>query len=101
MGTLFIIYSRRQLKHGSYSGDAQTDLIPHRVYLMLDNSPYISIYMYIKLDKQSGIPTVKPSKTATLKIPNNGFLPITVGNLAFHFDCTPVGRTSDSMTVPT
>ena len=27
--------------------------------------------------------------------------PITVGNFAFLFDCTPVGRTSDSMTVPT
>ena len=27
--------------------------------------------------------------------------PITVGNFAFFFYCTPVGRTSDSMTVPT
>ena len=27
--------------------------------------------------------------------------PITVGNFAFPFNCTPVGRTSDSMTVPT
>ena len=27
--------------------------------------------------------------------------PITVGNFAFLFNCTPVGRTSDSMTVPT
>ena len=27
--------------------------------------------------------------------------PITVGNFAFVFNCTPVGRTSDSMTVPT
>ena len=27
--------------------------------------------------------------------------PITVGNFVFLFDCTPVGRTSDSMTVPT
>ena len=27
--------------------------------------------------------------------------PITVGNCAFLFNCTPVGRTSDSMTVPT
>ena len=27
--------------------------------------------------------------------------PITVGNFAFLFDCTPVGRTSDSMMVPT
>ena len=27
--------------------------------------------------------------------------PITVGNFAFFFICTPVGRTSDSMTVPT
>ena len=27
--------------------------------------------------------------------------PITVGNFAFLFDCTPVGRTSDSMIVPT
>ena len=26
---------------------------------------------------------------------------ITVGNFAFLFYCTPVGRTSDSMTVPT
>ena len=32
-----------------------------------------------------------------------GFLynPITVGNFAFLFNCTPVGRTSDSMMVPT
>ena len=27
--------------------------------------------------------------------------PMTVGNLAFLFHCTPAGRTSDSMTVPT
>ena len=27
--------------------------------------------------------------------------PITVDNFAFLFNCTPVGRTSDSMTVPT
>ena len=27
--------------------------------------------------------------------------PIMVGNFAFLFNCTPVGRTSDSMTVPT
>ena len=27
--------------------------------------------------------------------------PITVGNFAFLFNYTPVGRTSDSMTVPT
>ena len=27
--------------------------------------------------------------------------PITVGNIAFLFNCTPVARTSDSMTVPT
>ena len=27
--------------------------------------------------------------------------PITIGNFAFPFNCTPVGRTSDSMTVPT
>ena len=26
---------------------------------------------------------------------------VTVGNFAFLFNCTPVGRTSDSMTVPT
>ena len=28
-------------------------------------------------------------------------IPITVGNFAFLFNCTPVGRTSDSVTVPT
>ena len=27
--------------------------------------------------------------------------PITVGNFAFLFNCTPVGQTSDSMMVPT
>ena len=27
--------------------------------------------------------------------------PITCGNFAFLFDCTPAGRISDSMTVPT
>ena len=27
--------------------------------------------------------------------------PITVGNFAFLFNCTPVGLTSDSMTAPT
>ena len=27
--------------------------------------------------------------------------PITIGNFAFLFNCTPVGRTSDSMMVPT
>ena len=27
--------------------------------------------------------------------------PISVGNFVFLFNCTPVGRTSDSMTVPT
>ena len=28
-------------------------------------------------------------------------IPITVGNFAFLFYCAPMGRTSDSMTVPT
>ena len=28
-------------------------------------------------------------------------IPITVGNFAFFINCMPVGRTSDSMTVPT
>ena len=27
--------------------------------------------------------------------------PITIGKFVFLFNCTPVGRTSDSMTVPT
>ena len=27
--------------------------------------------------------------------------PFTVGNFAFLFNCTPMGRTSESMTVPT
>ena len=27
--------------------------------------------------------------------------PITIGNFAFLFNCTPVDQTSDSMTVPT
>ena len=31
----------------------------------------------------------------------NKINPITVGNFAFLFNCTPVGRTSDSMMVPT
>ena len=30
-----------------------------------------------------------------------GLNPITVGNFAFLFNCTPVSRTSDSMMVPT
>ena len=29
------------------------------------------------------------------------FNPITVNNFAFHFNCTPVGRASDSMMAPT
>ena len=38
----------------------------------------------------------------TISIQNNIAIavnPITVGNFAFRFNCTPVGRTSDSMTV--
>ena len=38
------------------------------------------------------LPMEKPQKA--------GFF-ITVGNFAFLINCTPVGRTSDSMTVPT
>ena len=43
----------------------------------------------------------------TAKIANANFdytecvNPISVGNFAFLFNCTPVGRTSDSMMVPT
>ena len=30
-----------------------------------------------------------------------GFFPIMIGSFAFLFNCTPVGQTSDFMTVPT
>ena len=49
-------------------------------------SHYKKIATYIHVLQQTACLVVKP---------------ITVGNFAFLFNCTPVGRTSDSMTVPT
>ena len=46
--------------------------------------------------KKSGYNINALQKTAFLVVN-----PITVGNIAFLFNCTPVGRTSDSMTVLT
>ena len=52
----------------------------------------ISYYMYKKIGYNINV----LQQTARLVVN-----PITVGNFAFFFNCTPVGRTSDSMMVPT
>ena len=56
------------------------------------SSPLVQISHYIKI----GYNIYVLQQTACLVVN-----PITVGNFAFLFNCTPVGRTSDSMTVPT
>ena len=60
-----------------------------------------SYVFYIKLE-QSNTSLFMAGKRGLLQ--QNACLvvgPITVGGFAFLFNCTPVGRTSDSMTVPT
>ena len=53
-------------------------------------------FKIISYNKKIGYNINVSQRTACLMVN-----PITVGNFAFLFNCTPVGRTSDSMTVPT
>ena len=53
-----------------------------------NNWPVQSDFLLVQL--------IVPKQTACLVVN-----PITVGNFAFLFNCTPVGRTSDSVMVPT
>ena len=57
-----------------------------RIYFLLDYNLYKKIGCNINVLQQTACLVVNP---------------ITVGSFAFLFRCTPVGRTSDSMKVPT
>ena len=61
--------------------------------LYLDSAQFIKIISHYK---KIGYNINVLQQTACLVVN-----PITVGNFAFLFNCTPVGRTSDSMMVPT
>ena len=68
-------------------------ILLHGVISLPDATPYDKIISHYK---KVGYNINVLQQTACLVVN-----PITVGNFAFLFNCTPVGRTSDSMMVPT
>ena len=54
-----------------------------------------------KTTEEFGVSSFSHKHSQKIFLSNLVVSPITVGYLAFLFNCTPVGRASDSMTVPT
>ena len=70
-----------------------TLITAYRINVVFVNAQFIKIISHYK---KIGYNINVLQQTACLVVN-----PITVGNFAFLFNCTPVGRTSDSMMVPT
>ena len=83
---------RQRLSEPEFSGD----LVYKLKKIVGSNSFSAQFIKIISYNKKIGYYINVMQQTACL-VAN----PITVGNFAFLFNCTPVGRTSNSMTVPT
>ena len=91
----------RKAKFTSAIGKFGFDLIlyVHSTIFQLCGTVFLGSAQFIKIIshyKKIGYNINVLQQTACLVVN-----PITVGNFAFLFNCTPVGRTSDSMMVPT
>ena len=83
-----VLYLKRT-SHYVYSYEVQYFKVIWSMYVIL-------LWFLISHYKKIGYNINVLQQTACLVVN-----PITVGNFAFLFNCTPVGRTSDSMMVPT
>ena len=84
------------LRQGLLEPDFYGDLVYKLKKIVGSNNFSAQFIKIISHYKKSGYNINVLQQTACLVIN-----PITVGNFAFLFNCTPVGRTSDSMMVPT
>ena len=84
------------LRQGLSEPDFYGDLVYKLKKIVGSNNFSAQFIKIISHYKKIGYNTYVLQQTACLVVN-----PITVGNFAFLFNCTPVGRTSDSMMVPT
>ena len=84
------------LRHGHSEPEFYGDLVYKLKMIVGSNNFSAQFIKIISHYKKIGYNINVLQQTACLVVN-----PITVGNFAFLFNCTPVGRTSDSMTVPT
>ena len=92
----FQIGLKSLLRQGLLEPDFYGDLVYKVMGIVGSNifsGQFIKIISYYK---KIGYNNIVLQQTACLVVN-----PITVGNFAYLFNCTPVGWTSDSMTVPT
>ena len=89
-----IVKIRFLLRQGLSETDFYGDLVYKLKKIVGSNNFSAQFIKTISHYKKIGINVLQ--QTACLEVN-----PITVGNFAFLFNCTPVGRTSDSMMVPT
>ena len=90
------IFERRQQRQGLSEPDFYGDLVYKLKKIVGSNNFSAQFIKIISHYKKIGYNINVLQQTACLVVN-----PITVGNFAFLFNCTPVGRTSDSMMVPT
>ena len=84
------------LRQGLSEPDFYGDLVYKLKRIVVSNNFSAQFIKIISHYKKIGYNINVLQQTACLVVN-----PITVGNFAFLFNCTPVGRTSDSMMVPT
>ena len=84
------------LRQGLSEPDFYGDLVYKLKKIVGSNNFSVQFIKIISHYKKIGYNINVLQQTASLVVN-----PITVGNFAFLFNCTPVGRTSDSMMVPT
>ena len=84
------------LRQGLSEPDFYGDLVYKLKKIVGSNSFSVQFIKIISHYKKIGYNINVLQQTACLVVN-----PITVGNFAFLFNCTPMGRTSDSMMVPT
>ena len=92
----FIVGLKSLLRQGLSEPDFYGDLVYKLKKIVGSNNFSAQFIKIISHYKKIGYNINVLQQTACLVVN-----PITVGNFAFLFNCTPVGRTSDSMMVPT
>ena len=91
-----ILMGKGELRQGLSEPDFYGDLVYKLKKIVGSNNFSAQFIKIISHYKKIGYNINVLQQTACLVVN-----PITVGNFAFLFNCTPVGRTSDSMMVPT
>ena len=93
---ILMIHVSKVMVHKSSEPDFYGDLVYKLKKIVGSNNFSAQFIKIISHYKKIGYNINVLQQTACLVVN-----PITVGNFAFLFNCTPVGRTSDSMMVPT